>query len=215
MRTHYGAKARKLKQKLYFNYLSVHKKRECLETMKVVSCDSICMSKGDWNYCERRMAQASNIKKKRDHRLQKRIGYLYHKEKYESLREKFLGDNDISFHDLDFIYDGFSMLLTNMETHTYGEISRVDYLKKLIKYIDMDSDNEFANPQKLVVLCKASSLHPLSLKEKDVIKSEFQKLAGNGKLVFGITEVNSDVIDLHFTILIQKFEKRQPTNDEV
>ena len=44
---------------------------------------------------------------------------------------------------MDFIYDGFSMLLTHMETHTYGENSRVDYLKKLIKYIEMDSDNEF------------------------------------------------------------------------
>ena len=74
----------------------------------------------------------------------------------------------------------------------------------------MDSENEFANPQKLVVLCKASSLHPLSLKEKEEIKSEFQMLAGKGKLVFGTREVSSGVVDLHFTILIQKYEKRQP-----
>ena len=86
-----------------------------------------------------------------------------------------------NFHDMDFIYDGFSMLLTHMETHTYGESSRVDYLKKLIKYIEMDSYNEFLNPQKLVVLCKVSSLHPLSLKEEEDIKSEFQMLAGKGK----------------------------------
>ena len=32
-----------------------------------------------------------------------------------------MGGKDITFHDIDFIYDGFSMLLTNMETHTYGE----------------------------------------------------------------------------------------------
>lgn len=115
-----------------------------------------------------------------------------------------------NFHDMDFIYDGFSMLLTPMETHTYGESSRVDYLKKLIKYIEMDSDNEFLNPQKLVVLCKVSSLHSLSLKEEEDIKSEFQMLAGKGKLVFGTREVSSDVVDLHFTILIQKYEKRQP-----
>lgn len=89
-----------------------------------------------------------------------------------------MGGKDITFHDIDFIYDGFSMLLTNMETHTYGESSRVDYLKKLIKYIEMDSDNEFFNLQKLVVLCKVSSLHPLSLKEEENIKSEFQMLAG-------------------------------------
>lgn len=119
-----------------------------------------------------------------------------------------MGGKDITFHDIDFIYDGFSMLLTNMETHTYGESSRVDYLKKLIKYIEMDSDNEFFNLQKLVVLW--SSLHPLSLKEEENIKSEFQMLAGKGKLVFGTREVSSCVVDLHFTILIQKYEKRQP-----
>lgn len=88
-----------------------------------------------------------------------------------------MGGKDITFHDIDFIYDGFSMLLTNMETHTYGESSRVDYLKKLIKYIEMDSDNEFFNLQKLVVLCKVSSLHPLSLKEEENIKIERQLVA--------------------------------------
>lgn len=142
--------------------------------------------------------------------MQKRIDYLDYREKYEGLRDKFMGGKDITFHDMDFIYDGFSMLLTNMETHTYGESSRVDYLKKLIKYIELDSDNEFFNPQKLVVLCKVSSLHPLSLKEEEDIKSEFQMLAGKGKLVFGTREVSPDVVDLHFTILIQKYEKRQP-----
>ena len=215
MHTSYGTMARKLEQKFYLNYLPGHKKREVLETMKLFSHDSISMSMEDWDYCNRRISQASNIKKKRDHRLEKRIDYLDYREKYEALREKFLGGKDISFHDMDFIYDGFSMLQTNMETHTYGEISRVDYLKRLIKYIDMDSENEFANPQKLVVLCKASSLHPLSLKEKEEIKSEFQKLAGKGELVFGIAEVNSDVIDLQFTILIQKFKKGHPIDDDV
>lgn len=47
-------------------------------------------------------------------------------------------------------------------------------------------------------------------KEEEKIKSEFQMLAGKGKLVFGTREVSSDVVDLHFTILIQKYEKRQP-----
>lgn len=51
-----------------------------------------------------------------------------------------------------------------------------------------------------------SSLHPLSLKEEENIKSEFQMLAGKGKLVFGTRKVGSDVVDLHFTILIQKYE---------
>lgn len=213
MHTSYGAMARKLEQKLYFNYLPGHKKREIRETMKLFSSDSISMSMQDWDYCNRRIAQASNIKKKRDQRLQKRIDYLDYREKYETLRNKFLGGKDISFHDMDFIYDRFSMLQTNMETHTYGEISRVDYLKRLIKYTNMESDNEFANPQKLVVLCKVSSLHPLSLKEKEGIKSEFQKLAGKGKLVFGTAEVSSDAVDLNFTILIQKYEKRQPETD--
>lgn len=215
MHTCYGTKARKLEQKFYFNYLSGHKRREILKTKKLFHSGSIAMSMEEWDYCYMRIAKASKIKKKRDYRLQKRIEYLDHKEKYESLREKFLGGKDISFHDLDFIYDGFSMLQTNMETHIYGESSRVDYLKKLIKYIDMDSDNEFANPQKLVVLCKVSSLHPLSLKEKEIIKSEFKKLAGKGKLVFGIAEVSADVIDLHFTILIQKFKKQHPINDDI
>lgn len=210
MHTSYGTMARKLEQKYYLYYLPGHKKREVLETMKLFSHDSISMSMEDWNYCKKRIAKASNIRKKRDYRMQKRIDYLDYREKYEGLRDKFMGGKDITFHDMDFIYDGFSMLLTNMETHTYGESSRVDYLKKLIKYIEMDSDNEFFNLQKLVVLCKVSSLHPLSLKEEENIKSEFQMLAGKGKLVFGTREVSSDVVDLHFTILIQKYEKRQP-----
>ena len=210
MHTSYGTMARKLEQKFYLNYLPGHKKREVLETMKLFSHDSISMSMEDWNYCKKRIAKASNIRKKRDYRMQKRIDYLDYREKYEGLRDKFMGGKDITFHDMDFIYDGFSMLLTHMETHTYGESSRVDYLKKLIKYIEMDSDNEFFNLQKLVVLCKVSSLHPLSLKEEENIKSEFQMLAGKGKLVFGTREVSSDVVDLHFTILIQKYEKRQP-----
>lgn len=210
MHTCYGTMARKLKQKYYLYYLPGHKKREILKTMRLASLDSISMSMEDWNYCKKRIAKASNIRKKRDYRMQKRIDYLDYREKYEGLRDKFMGGKDISFHDMDFIYDGFSMLQTNMETHTYEEISRVDYLKRLIKYIDMDSENEFANLQKLVVLCKVSSLHPLSLKEEENIKSEFQMLAGKGKLVFGTREVSSDVVDLHFTILIQKYEKRQP-----
>lgn len=208
MHTSYGTMARKLEQKLYFNYLPGRKKREILETMKLASHDSISMSMEDWDYCNRRISQASNIKKKRDHRLEKRIDYLDYREKYEALRDKFLGGKDISFHDMDFIYDGFSMLLTNMETHTYGESSRVDYLKKLIKYIEMDSDYEFFNPQKLVVLCKVPSQHPLSSDEKEEIRNEFHKLAGKGKLIFGLSEIKTEVADIHFTILVQKYEKR-------
>lgn len=207
MHTSYGTMARKLEQKLYFNYLPSRKKREILETMKLASHDSISMSMEDWDYCNRRISQTSNIKKKRDHRLEKRIDYLDYREKYEALREKFLGGKDISFHDMDFIYDGFSMLLTNMETHTYGESSRVDYLKKLIKYIEMDSDYEFFNPQKLVVLCKVPSQHPLSSDEKEEIRNEFHKLAGKEKLIFGLSEIKTEVADIHFTILIQKYEK--------
>ena len=208
MHTCYGTMARKLEQKFYLNYLPGHKKREVLESMKLFSHDSISMSMEDWNYCKKRIAKASNIRKKRDYRMQKRIDYLDYKEKYEGLRDKFMGGKDITFHDMDFIYDGFSMLLTHMETHTYGESSRVDYLKKLIKYIEMDSNNEFFNPQKLVVLCKVPSQHPLSSDEKEEIRNEFHKLAGKGKLIFGLSEIKTEVADIHFTILIQKYEKR-------
>lgn len=119
MHTSYGTMARKLEQKFYLNYLPGHKKREVLETMKLFSHDSISMSMEDWDYCNKRIAKASNIRKKRDYRMQKRIDYLDYREKYEGLRDKFMGGKDITFHDMDFIYDGFSMLLTNMETHTY------------------------------------------------------------------------------------------------
>lgn len=207
MHTCYGTMARKLEQKFYLNYLPGHKKREVLESMKLFSHDSISMSMEDWDYCNKRIAKASNIRKKRDYRMQKRIDYQDYREKYEGLRDKFMGGKDITFHDMDFIYDGFSMLLTNMETHTYGESSRVDYLKKLIKYIEMDSDNEFFNPQKLVVLCKVPSQHPLSYSEKEEIRNEFHKLAGKGKLIFGLSEIKTEVADIHFTILIQKYEK--------
>ena len=207
MHTSYGTMARKLEQKFYLNYLPGHKKREVLETMKLFSHDSISMSMEDWDYCNKRIAKASNIRKKRDYRMQKRIDYLDYREKYEGLRDKFMGGKDITFHDMDFIYDGFSMLLTNMETHTYGESSRVDYLKKLIKYIEMDSDYEFFNPQKLVVLCKVPSQHPLSSDEKEEIRNEFHKLAGKEKLIFGLSEIKTEVADIHFTILIQKYEK--------
>ncbi len=208
MHTCYGTMARKLKQKYYLYYLPGHKKREILKTMRLASLDSISMSMEDWNYCKKRIAKASNIRKKRDYRMQKRIDYLDYREKYEGLRDKFMGGKDITFHDMDFIYDGFSMLLTNMETHTYGESSRVDYLKKLIKYIEMDSDYEFFNPQKLVVLCKVPSQHPLSSDEKEEIRNEFHKLAGKGKLIFGLSEIKTEVADIHFTILVQKYEKR-------
>ena len=208
MHTCYGTMARKLKQKFYLYYLPGHKKREVLKRMRLASLDSIAMSMEDWNYCKKRLAKASNIRKKRDYRMQKRIDYLDYREKYEGLRDKFMGGKDITFHDMDFIYDGFSMLLTNMETHTYGESSRVDYLKKLIKYIEMDSDYEFFNPQKLVVLCKVPSQHPLSSDEKEEIRNEFHKLAGKGKLIFGLSEIKTEVADIHFTILVQKYEKR-------
>ena len=208
MHTWYGTMARKLKQKFYLYYLPGHKKREVLKRMRLASLDSIAMSMEDWNYCKKRIAKASNIRKKRDYRMQKRIDYLDYREKYEGLRDKFMGGKDITFHDMDFIYDGFSMLLTNMETHTYGESSRVDYLKKLIKYIEMDSDYEFFNPQKLVVLCKVPSQHPLSSDEKEEIRNEFHKLAGKGKLIFGLSEIKTEVADIHFTILVQKYEKR-------
>jgi hypothetical protein len=207
MHTCYGTMARKLKQKYYLYYLPGHKKREILKTMRLASLDSISMSMEDWNYCKKRIAKASNIRKKRDYRMQKRIDYLDYREKYEGLRDKFMGGKDITFHDMDFIYDGFSMLLTNMETHTYGESSRVDYLKKLIKYIEMDSDYEFFNPQKLVVLCKVPSQHPLSSDEKEEIRNEFHKLAEKEKLIFGLSEIKTEVADIHFTILIQKYEK--------
>ncbi|MFQ9809128.1 MAG: hypothetical protein ACLRYB_05635 [Segatella copri] len=63
MHTSYGTMARKLEQKLYFNYLPGRKKREILETMKLASHDSISMSMEDWDYCNRRISQASNIKR--------------------------------------------------------------------------------------------------------------------------------------------------------
>ncbi|MDY4161307.1 MAG: hypothetical protein SOX94_07375, partial [Prevotella sp.] len=108
MHTCYGTMARKLKQKYYLYYLPGHKKREILKTMRLASLDSISMSMEDWNYCKKRIAKASNIRKKRDYRMQKRIDYLDYREKYEGLRDKFMGGKDITFHDMDFIYDGFS-----------------------------------------------------------------------------------------------------------
>ena len=126
MHTSYGTMARKLEQKLYFNYLPGRKEKDSLARnhMKLASHDSISMSMEDWDYCNRRISQASNIKKKRDHRLEKRIDYLDYREKYEALREKFLGGKDISFHDMDSSMMVCSRCISNNETHTYGEISR-------------------------------------------------------------------------------------------
>ena len=50
----------------------------------------------------------------------------------------------------------------------------------------------------------------LEFSEGNTLADPFGVLAGKGKLVFGTREVSSDVVDLHFTILIQKYEKRQP-----
>lgn len=80
MHTCYGTMARKLEQKFYLYYLPGHKKREVLETMKLFSHDSISMSMEDWAYCNKRIAKASNIRKKRDYRMQKRIDYLDYRE---------------------------------------------------------------------------------------------------------------------------------------
>ena len=49
--------------------------------MRLASLDSIAMSMEDWNYCKKRIAKASNIRKKRDYRMQKRIDYLDYREK--------------------------------------------------------------------------------------------------------------------------------------
>ncbi len=208
MHTLYGNRARKLEQKLYFNYLSGKARREILHTKKLFLSNSISMSSEEWGYCHMRMAKASRIKKMRDHRLQKRIDEFDHKEKYEGLREKFLGGKDISFHDMDFIYDDYSMFLTQMETHTFGEMSRVEYLHRLMKYFEIEPDKDMENLQKLVVLCRVSSEHPLSMEEKEAIRAEFSKIAGKGKLMFGTAEDESLGKELHFTILSQSYNKR-------
>jgi len=213
MHTLYGMKARKLEQKLYFNYLPGKAKKESLYVMKLSESDSISLSSEEWDYCHKRMKKASRIKKKRDHRLQKRIEELDYKEKYESLRAKFLGGKDITYHDMDFIYDGYHMFLTQMETHTYGEMSRVSYVKMLTSYNKQETEKEFIDLQKLVVVCRVSSASPLTGKETKEIKDIFKQLVGNAELMFGTIEDDSFGSELHLTILSQTSKKRTTVSD--
>lgn len=213
MHTLYGLKARILEQRLYFNYLPGKAKRESKYVKKLSGSDSFSLSSEEWDYCHKRMKKASRIKKKRDYRLQKRIGDLDYKEKYEGLRAKFLGGKDITWHDMDFIYDGYHMFLTHMETHTYREMSRVSYIKMLTSYNEQETEKEFIGLQKLVVVCRVSSASPLTGKETKEIKDIFKQLVGNAELMFGTIEADSFGRELHLTILSQTSKKRTAVSD--
>ena len=159
------------------------------------------------------MKKASRIKKKRDRRLKKRIDDLDHKEKYEYLRAKFLGGKGIAWHDMDFIYDGYHMFLTQMETHTYGEMSRVNYVKMLTSYNEQETEKEFISLQKLVVACRVSSASPLTEKETKELKDIFKGLIGKAEFKFGTIQDDSFGNELHLTILSQTSKKRTSNSD--
>lgn len=213
MHTCYGLRARMLEQRLYFNYLPGKAKRESKYVKKFSGRDSLFLSSEEWDYCYKRMKKASRIKKKRDLRLKKRIDDLDYKEKYEGLRVKFLGGKDITWHDMDFIYDGYHMFLTQIETHTYGEMSRVGYVKMLTSYNEQETDKEFIGLQKLVVVCRVSSALPLTEKETEEIKDIFKRLVGKAELRFGTIEDDTLGNELHLTILSQTTKKRTSASD--
>ncbi len=213
MHTLYGLRARILERRLYFNYLPGKAKRESKYVAKLFGSDSFSLSSENWDYCHKRMKKASRIKKKRDRRLQKRIDDLDHKEKYEGLRAKFLGGKDITWHDMDFIYDGYHMFLTQMETHTYGKMNRVSYIKMLTSYNEQETEKAFIDLQKLVVVCRTSSASPLTEKETTEIKDIFKELIGKAELKFGIIEDDSFGGELHLTILSQTSKKRTAVSD--
>ena len=213
MHTLYGLRARRLEQRLYFNYLPGNAKRESIYVKKLSGRDSFSLSSEEWDYCHKRMKKASRIKKKRDRRLKKRIDDLDHKEKYEYLRAKFLGGKGIAWHDMDFIYDGYHMFLTQMETHTYGEMSRVNYVKMLTSYNEQETEKEFISLQKLVVACRVSSASPLTEKETKELKDIFKGLIGKAEFKFGTIQDDSFGNELHLTILSQTSKKRTSNSD--
>lgn len=153
----------------------------------------------DWNYIKKRETHCNRMKRMRDHRLEKRYNKLENFEHCENtVQELLCGQDDVTRTDLTFLWSENGRMGCEFQTRAYDASKRLEYLDELItKYEAMIPVKGL---KQIAVKTTTSSINPLTLEEREYIKSKTAEQTGcsNAIYIIGIC----DTLDKEISIMI-------------
>lgn len=172
----YGEMAERLERRLYLPYLRNKRTIAQLRDYSVSAHFAVAFTTEEWDYIHVRMRHQNRSKRKRFHRIEKRIERLRKLDKRQHLIDGLrYGDMEVPDEIASTIINAKTIYENRYESHTFGKSDRVDYLADLLLNRDYYPNTKtfLREDDKFICVVYSSSAHPLTDDELSRLKSLF------------------------------------------
>ena len=161
----YGEMAERLERRLYLPYLRNKRTIAQLRDYSVSAHFAVAFTMEEWDYIHFRQRHQNGAKRKRFHRLEKRIERLHKLDKRQQLIDG-LENGGVAVSDeiVATIFNAKNIWENRYESHTFGKSDRVDYFIDLLLNRDYYPNTKtfLRDGDKFICIVYSSSAHPLS-----------------------------------------------------
>lgn len=161
----YGEMAERLERRLYLPYLRNKRTIAQLRDYSVSAHFAVAFTTEEWDYIHFRQRHQNSTKRKRFHRLEKRIERLHKLDKRQQLIDG-LENGGVAVSDeiVATIFNAKNICENRYESHTFGKSDRVDYLVDLLLNRDYYPNTKtfLSDGDKFICIVYSSSAHPLT-----------------------------------------------------
>lgn len=174
----YGEMAERLERRLYLPYLRNKHTLAQLRDYSVSAHFAVAFTMEEWDYIHFRQRHQNAPKRKRFHRLEKRIARLHKLDKRQQLIDRLKnGGAAVSDETVATIFNAKTIWENQYTSHTFGKGDRVDYLADLLLNRDYYPNTKtfLREGDKFICIVYSSSVHPLTDDELSRIKSLYTK----------------------------------------
>ena len=157
--------AERLERRLYLPYLRSKRTIAQLRDYSVSAHFAVAFTTEEWDYIHFRQRHQNGTKRKRFHRLEKRIERLHKLDKRQQLIDG-LENGGVAVSDeiVATIFNAKNICENRYESHTFGKSDRVDYLVDLLLNRDYYPNTKtfLSDGDKFICIVYSSSAHPLT-----------------------------------------------------
>lgn len=161
----YGAMAERLERRLYLPYLRNKRTIAQLRDYSVSAHFAVAFTTEEWDYIHFRQRHQNRAKRKRFHRLEKRIERLHKLDKRQQLIDDLkYGGNAVPDEIVSTIFNAKNIWENRYESHTFGKSDRVDYFVDLLLNRDYYPNTKtfLRDGDKFICIVYSSSAHQLT-----------------------------------------------------
>lgn len=155
--TSYGEKSKRVERKLYLPYIKDKRKKRELKSGNEMP-HGVAFPLEIWEQISYRIKHQNRAKRKRYHRLKKRIALLKRLDKRQHLIDTLRQTTDLVDLQLERrIMSAGTINETWRESHTYGKSSRIEYIEDLFAHYERMLNRPIADCEELVVVAYTSA----------------------------------------------------------